>query len=729
MNHLLVYPTSRGARERIKTLTPFESLSTTVTTIADFESKSFYVSNKVFIDSNARVLFFKENIDASLFVKSETIFKLFEELAHEKVELEELLLVDSYAQYEEQITELIEIQHRYKEYLDSKGYTDRAFIAKEYEISLGYISNFSSITIYLDGYLTQFEFELFESIAKKVPLFIELEIDQFSMKNIDKFHEFDLKPGYRYRLDMSKKRVCEDEKLSFDIDCSVYHTNLRMEQVFFVFDAINKMIGSGISPQNIAVVLPDENFKYMLKKFDRHNYLNFAMGFDYEQTRIYKTLDAVYKSLNSFEPIDQKRLELFGIEWSAPKGKIEVDLFLAHLQDIAAIDQYEELKEKIFKFSKIYKGMDLEFREYLYLFLKEIKNVRLDDVRGGQVTVLGPLESRSVSFEGVVIVDFNESFVPKINQKDIYLNSQVKSLLKLPTKKDREELQKHLYFNLLAKSKQSFICYCQEESKSKFLYELGFEESEEFLVDPKNFFMVSHLQSKEYEEVEFDSTSFIWSSTMFKTYLDCKRKFYFKYIRSVKERSDDKVNEGAILHKILSECETFSSQEVFAKINLYAPNRFYAKLWQQKLSPFIEMMQSYKGVVVAKEIKRQKNIAGIEFQGVADRIDLLDNGRHLLIDYKSGKIENKSRNLESLTDFQMPIYSLLFSEYDPVLAFLSLFDAKFEYVEQIEKKLEHFYENLANLKSTHSLVAQKCEQPSKCRYCPYTIFCQRGEFS
>ena len=99
-----------------------------------------------------------------------------------------------------------------------------------------------------------------------------------------------------------------------------------------------------------------------------------------------------------------------------------------------------------------------------------------DDVRGGKVTVLGVLETRGVAYKGVIVVDFNDEFVPKRSQKDLFLSSAVRAQAGLPTKRDRENLQRYYYHQLFSKAQKIAIAFVKNETSmpSRFLDELGF---------------------------------------------------------------------------------------------------------------------------------------------------------------------------------------------------------------------------------------------------------------
>ncbi len=729
MNHLIIHPTSRALREHQASLDPRESLHTTLSTIGEFESKSIYVKNKIFIDKIKRNLFLKQKIQASLFTQNEIVFRFFEELAQEYIDIAQLFEVDTYAHYESQIEQLLQLRRAYKTYLDSQGATDRMFIPYEYEINRGYIQNFTQITLYLDGYITKYELQLFEAIAREVPFCVKLEIDRFSRRNIERFAAYDLCEGYSYTLDLSKQEIREKTPANEEINCEVFSVNQRIEQVNFIFYAVEELTGSGIAPEDIVVILPEEGFKQILDGFDRLNNFNFSMGFDFSAERYYKTLEALHRYLeNPTEAEHLRRLEHLGIEAKGFKDEKITDAeFLERIVPFETQNE-EALEQKKFDFLHSYKREKLFFKEFLYLYLHSIKDIRVDDVRGGKVTVMGALESRGVSFEGVVIVDFNEAFVPKVNQKDIYLNSKMKQHLGLPTTKDREALQKHLYYALLKEAKQSFIGYSAQEPKSKFLYELGLEDSHPFHAALDTIFAVNPLTERELAQIDFDPHGFIWSNSMLKIYLECSRRFYFQYIRRLQEPPSEEVNEGSIIHEVLERMERFDAQELQKLLDEVAPNGFYRKLWFAKLQPFLQWQKQQNGVIVAKEKKFTATVAGLRFQGKVDRLEQLEEGGYRMIDYKTGRIENRKKDFEKMTDFQMPLYAQLLREYTPELAFLQPFEAKLEYVTHLEEKTEQLLYTLEKLGQTKSLLPQKCEDLSKCRYCPYTLFCRRGEY-
>ena len=62
--------------------------------------------------------------------------------------------------------------------------------------------------------------------------------------------------------------------------------------------------------------------------------------------------------------------------------------------------------------------------------------------------------------------------------------------------------------------------------------------------------------------------------------------------------------------------------------------------------------------VVAREERRTLHAAGLEMHGRIDRMDKLDDGSHVLIDYKTGRATSKDWLEERPDDPQMPLYAL-----------------------------------------------------------------------
>ncbi len=784
MNTLHIYPTSRALRTVSKRLQEQDTLLPTLMRMDEFEQRTILLENKIQIDSLQRILFLREaasfeafddlKVDLSLvrfFTKSDALFKFIEELAGEQVSFEILAQADAYVEFETHLAILERLLENYRNLLDAKGFTDKAFIPSSYVLNEGFLNAYERIEIHLEGYLSHFELELIEKISEKTQVVMHYTTSRFNMKMQERFESMGIAlPNHTHVIfSMTDKKVLSAENNDAKINAKVFSVEEKEEQIALAFAQIEKMVNDGIAPEEIVLILPDESFKEHFTLFDTHNNLNFAMGYDYSKGRIYKSLEALYGHWQNFDSDSKYLLERYGfnleeVEKLTPTKRCSVEAFFLLIDRLKLLDtplvdgekkeRYNErVQEKYLHFLKIFEIQELSQKEWLFLWLKALSKITIDDVRGGLITVMGVLETRGVIFEGVVIVDFNEGIVPATSSKDQFLNSSVRAFANLPTKHDREALQKQYYKRLLEQAKESVIIYSTSDNKlpSKFLYELGLDNTVQTQAQFTLLYdQPSQLIIEEDPVVDnFDAYAIVWSASRLKTYLECKRKYYYRYIQKIQAKKEEELNEGAFLHLLLDhlhrEKNAYESKEEMQKnIDILldtllpfddAKIAYKKLLWKEKLKGFVSsQIEHFKGdwKVIERELEVQGEIGGLRFKGRIDRIDQ-DATHTLVLDYKSGQIKeaNKTKNLEKLTDFQMSIYhQILQTKYqNSNLAFLKIFEnGEIEEITVLEEKNELLFEHIIELKQTKGFVASKCEDLQKCKYCEFTLMCERGTY-
>jgi len=92
--------------------------------------------------------------------------------------------------------------------------------------------------------------------------------------------------------------------------------------------------------------------------------------------------------------------------------------------------------------------------------------------------------------------------------------------------------------------------------------------------------------------------------------------------------------------------------------------------------------------VVEREEPRQGNIGGIDFRYIIDRLDKMDDGRRLIIDYKTGAVSRKDWTDERIAKPQMPLYSVMINRAGPAdiagISYAKVDAAKHEFLELSE---------------------------------------------
>ncbi|HFD13985.1 MAG TPA: PD-(D/E)XK nuclease family protein, partial [Epsilonproteobacteria bacterium] len=327
MNTLHIYPTSRALRTVSQNQKETDGFLPTLMRMDEFEQRAILLEHKIQVDPLQRILLLRKaaafdafedlKLDLSLvrfFTKSDALFKFFEELSAEGVSFDTLAEADAYAEFGTHLEILERLLVNYHNLLESQGYTDKAFVPQNYRLNEGFLATYKNIEVHLEGYLSQFELKLLEDISKQVQLSIHYTTSKFNVKMQERFEILGLKlPNNKYiHFSLSDKKILQIENNESLLNANVYAVEEREEQIAIAFREIEKMVGSGINPEKIVLILPDESFKEHFTLFDTHNNLNFAMGYDYSNGRIYKSLEALYRYWQSRDDKSKKLLERYG---------------------------------------------------------------------------------------------------------------------------------------------------------------------------------------------------------------------------------------------------------------------------------------------------------------------------------------------------------------------------------------------------------------------------------
>jgi inactivated superfamily I helicase/CRISPR/Cas system-associated exonuclease Cas4 (RecB family) len=780
MRKLQIFSTARAIRKKINEYKKKNEFLPKLMRIDEFEKSIAIVPNSSIINPTQRVFLLKEAANfeefkklksqrdlLKFFLQSEDFFKFFEELSWEMVDLKELLIADSYAEFEEHIEVLYKLRENYKKLLEKENFSDKMFIPQNYKLNLGFIENFESFEIFLDGYLSKFELKLLQEVSQIKEFIVHIRTNKYNKKMIERFSEIGitLPMDSEVTFNLSTKKIITSKKIFSKTDAKVYSLQSRFEQVAVIFGEVERMVQSGILPEEIAVIVPDESFAQIISLYDRLKNYNLAMGFEYTKTLEFRKLKAIsnyYKNFENFEQLNFFGISLESLNFSINKNITLEEFFekisefkiknlptnITQALEFLAKNQNVNVATTFLNFFRLFNHLKLSFKEWLYLWLKELENIRIDDVGGGKVTIMGVLETRGIDFKGVIICDFNEGVVPTISTKDRFLNSNVRKAAKLPTKEDRDSLQRYYYKSLIERAQNVVILYhtSEEMIPSKFLYELNLPKAKSIKA-PLNFLYKKSTLNLEIidQEIDFDPKKEIWSPTKLETWLSCKRKFYFKYILKIEEKPKKEINSGAILHaslrNIFRKRDHFNEKLEFKKALEKDLERFekevefkyHKKVWIKSLENFFETQIEHFRLgwrVYECEFTISGELEGIRFSGKIDRIDKKEE-KFLLIDYKSGSVKNiNKKSLEDIKDFQLNIYHLLLKDKlnleDQI--YWELFSGKSFSLTNLEEKNERLSLILKELKKQKSFVNSKCEDLSFCRFCDYRLMCQRGEY-
>ncbi|EAI4209152.1 hypothetical protein AWV18_07250, partial [Campylobacter coli] len=561
----------------------------------------------------------KLGISAEFFAflkNNEYLFSFFKELSLEKKSIQDLKNNDYYATYNEHLEILDEVYTNYLLLLKQHNLYDDLSLAQEYKLNLDFLNEYEGIYYDLQGFLSKFEEDLLCEISKIKSTIISFKTSKFNLEyllELDFLKDIHLELDMFYEVNLSQKKILKQEKLSNpNTLVKLKAFELRSLQCAFVMDEISNFVRAGIDPEKIAVITPDESFCELLKLFDKNNMLNFASGVSIKESLFYQKIKALYNGANSdafIYKIDENYFEQEKMIFDYHNTllhylELQFEDFRTRFDQICDLQYFENLihsflkdesqelmnlvQKELYFIKDLLKNKSLKFKELMQLFFMQLDQIKLSYVGGGKVTVMGLLESRGLSFDGVVILDFNEDFVPKRSINELFLNNEVRKKAGLISYERRENLQRLYYENLMKNAKKLSISFVEneEQARSRFLDELDFNFFEEKTTPSKAYLNALKL---DYQGVELnlnpikvpvlkhDIFEKELSFSRLNLFLYQKRTYFYRYIlelpeaRALSDESKAK-NQGNFIHKML---------ELYYKN--YSKNNFNLKIFNDLL--------------------------------------------------------------------------------------------------------------------------------------------------
>jgi len=369
------------------------------------------------------------------------------------------------------------------------------------------------------------------------------------------------------------------------------------------------------------------------------------------------------------------------------------------LQD-ASFSQEDFSKEDIFK---IFQNL----MEHLFVKFKGTP------LKGLQI--LGLLETRSLNFDNVIVVDANESILPRLRRYDPLIPHDVTAGLGLDKIKIEEERQCYFFTRLIRGAKDVHIIYEENpyKERSRFVERLIWDiQKEKAKLDvieiPQVSFTVNVLPTKNEIKKTKDVTGLLkglrYSASSINTYMQCPLQFYYKYVLRLEEKEefseDPEAREvGSFIHAILEDGflkfvdkrpkidqafrnylfkifdDRFSNS--FAK-SMRSDAFLLEKVMRCRIQRFLDNEENNEERRVKKILcleEKAKEVLPLQknrfaFTYIVDRIDLLQDNSVLILDYKTGMDMPKPKGLSSLErmvltresvrdnirSFQLPLY-------------------------------------------------------------------------
>jgi len=175
--------------------------------------------------------------------------------------------------------------------------------------------------------------------------------------------------------------------------------------------------------------------------------------------------------------------------------------------------------------------------------------------------IMGLLETRCLDFENMILFSANEGFLPRIAAGHSFVPYHLRKGFGMPTYEDRDAMYAYYFYRLIQRNRNTVIVYnsitegISFAEKSRFLYQLQFDS--DFEIEEVNLSFNFRGTSNEPIVIQGNERYIDQliakyavsklSPSAINTWLDCRLKFYFKYLAGIKEKEELKEEIDAVL--------------------------------------------------------------------------------------------------------------------------------------------------------------------------------------
>lgn len=327
--------------------------------------------------------------------------------------------------------------------------------------------------------------------------------------------------------------------------------------------------------------------------------------------------------------------------------------------------------------------------------------------------VMGPLETRALDFQNVIILSAGEGIFPSRSVSSSFIPYNLRLGFGLPTYEQQDAMWAYYFYRGICRARRIWLLYdsrtegLQSGEESRFIKQLRYlyhvpmvEKVATYSLagtvtdNPMCHVVKDEAVMQRLEEL-FVHGSGVFSASSLNTYLDCPLRFYYEQVEKVKEQ-DDVVEDvdaglfGTIFHTVMERLyKPFEGRLVpaaefdekllfgsggkrldalvaaaFADVHIHEIagqnlilKELVAHLVKQTVSVDRALAREKGGIhILATEKKEDLRVVipsgrQVRLFGVIDRLDSVGRGVRRVVDYKSGKLEKDNcKSVEDLFD-------------------------------------------------------------------------------
>ena len=303
--------------------------------------------------------------------------------------------------------------------------------------------------------------------------------------------------------------------------------------------------------------------------------------------------------------------------------------------------------------------------------------------------IMGPLETRALDFENLVILSCNEGMFPRRSVAASFIPAELRKGFGLPTYEYQDSVWAYYFYRLIQRAQKVWLLFdtrtevSRSGEESRYIRQLqmlyGFDVRRHTLTAPIREESAEEAIPKTDEDLAaMHAPDFNLSVSSLQKYLNCPAMFYYDKVKGLKPA--DEVSEaldagkmGTALHetmrKLYRDKKTISRQfldrllkdeagirtrvakEIMKQLHtdeIIGRNLIFEELITryvlQILSTdraLLEDSGKEEFEVLGLELEKHMKISGFDFVGFIDRLDSFTDGIVRIVDYKTGKVTDQ----------------------------------------------------------------------------------------
>ena len=300
--------------------------------------------------------------------------------------------------------------------------------------------------------------------------------------------------------------------------------------------------------------------------------------------------------------------------------------------------------------------------------------------------IMGPLETRALDFDNLIILSCNEGMFPRRSVAPSFIPAELRKGFGLPTYEYQDSVWAYYFYRLIQRASNIWLLFDSRTELSRSGEESRYIRQMQMLYDfdLRRYVVKAPLQDAGIPEdivktdadiAAMEAEGFRLSVSALQNYLACPAKFYYSKVKGLAPA--DEVSEaldagmlGTVLHETMEALysvggkvgkgyieklladepaihalvaskikEQLKTDEVEGR-NLIFEEIIVKYVLQILRTDKARLQKAGKDSfrVLGLELERRKKIGGFEFVGYIDRLDSFEDGTVRIVDYKTGKV-------------------------------------------------------------------------------------------